>query len=51
MNINTTVKMRRCFVDILHTKMVENSDIWVVTGDLGYKMWGRGQYTPGSKLT
>jgi len=33
------VKMRRCFVDILHAKMAENKDIWVVTGDLGYKMW------------
>ena len=33
------VKMRRCFVDILHKKMSEYRDIWVVTGDLGYKMW------------
>lgn len=33
------VKMRRCFVDVLHAKMAVNKDIWVVTGDLGYKMW------------
>ena len=33
------VKMRRCFVDILHSKMSENENIWVVTADLGYKMW------------
>jgi transketolase len=33
------VRMRRCFVDVLHAKMAENKDIWVVTGDLGYKMW------------
>src|SRR3989304_5093505 len=33
------VRMRRCFVDVLHTKMAVNNDIWVVTGDLGYKMW------------
>jgi transketolase len=31
--------MRRYFVDILHAKMKRNKDIWVVTGDLGYKMW------------
>jgi len=37
--INAAVKMRRCFVDILHAKMAGNKNIWVVTGDLGYKMW------------
>jgi transketolase len=31
--------MRRRFADILHEKMRENAKIWVVTGDLGYKMW------------
>jgi len=35
----TGVKMRRCFADILHAKMSKHNDIWVVTGDLGYKMW------------
>ena len=38
-DINATVRMKRCFVDILHAKMARNKDIWVVTGDLGYKMW------------
>jgi transketolase len=38
-DINETVRMKRCFVDILHAKMARNKDIWVVTGDLGYKMW------------
>lgn len=37
--IDANVKMRRCFVDILYAKMATNNDIWVVTGDLGYKMW------------
>ena len=31
--------MRRQFADILHRKMRENKKIWVITGDLGYKMW------------
>ena len=45
-NSSTPVKMRRFFVDILHTKMAENRDIWVVIADLGYKMWDeiRGDY-------
>lgn len=38
-DLNTVTKMRRCFVDILYAKMAINKDIWVVTGDLGYKMW------------
>ena len=38
-DIHTTVRMKRCFVDILHDQMAKNKDIWVVTGDLGYKMW------------
>jgi transketolase len=32
-------KMRRCFADILHQQMARNKDIWVITADLGYKMW------------
>jgi len=35
----TNLKMRRCFVDILHEKMRVNKKIWVITADLGYKMW------------
>ena len=32
-------KMRRVFADILHQHMARNKDIWVITADLGYKMW------------
>jgi transketolase len=31
--------MRRIFADILHGKMENDFRIWVITGDLGYKMW------------
>ncbi len=31
--------MRRCLADILHEKMKGDLRIWVITGDLGYKMW------------
>jgi len=31
--------MRRCFADVLHKKMARNKSIYVVTADLGYKMW------------
>ena len=31
--------MRRYFVNILHEKMRVNKKIWVVTADLGYRMW------------
>lgn len=37
--ITAIIKMKRCFADVLHNKMRENADIWVVTADLGYKMW------------
>jgi transketolase len=33
------LKMRRCFVNILHEKMRIDERIWVITADLGYKMW------------
>jgi len=32
-------KMRRLFADHLHEHMARNKDIWVITADLGYKMW------------
>jgi transketolase len=32
-------RMRRCFADILHQHMASNKNIWVITADLGYKMW------------
>lgn len=31
--------MRRFFADRLYEKMKTNKKIWVITGDLGYKMW------------
>lgn len=34
-----SIKMRRCFADIMHQKMASNKDIWIITADLGYKMW------------
>ena len=33
--------MRRSFADTLHEKMGGDARIWVVTGDMGYKMWDR----------
>jgi len=33
------VRMRRYFADLLHEKMTVNKKIWVITGDLGYKLW------------
>lgn len=36
---SSIIKMRRCFADSLHEKMKEDARIWVVTADLGYKMW------------
>lgn len=35
----TEVRMRRYFADLLHEKMTVNKKIWVITGDLGYKLW------------
>ncbi len=31
--------MKRAFADALYTHMSSNPRIWVVSGDLGYKMW------------
>ncbi len=31
--------LRRKFADVLHAQMKSNKKIWVITGDLGYKMW------------
>lgn len=31
--------MRRLFADLMYQHMQKNKDIWVVTGDLGYKVW------------
>ena len=37
----SVVKMRRVFADCLHERMRTNKKIWVITGDLGYKMWDK----------
>jgi transketolase len=37
----TAIMMRRSFADILHEKMRKDDRIWVVTADMGYKMWDR----------
>lgn len=39
MKLDPAVKMRRCFADLLHEQMQKNEEIWVITADLGYKMW------------
>ena len=31
--------MRRLFADELYKQMKDNPDIWVIVGDLGYKLW------------
>lgn len=33
--------MRRTFADELYRRMEENPDIYLITGDLGYKMWDK----------
>ena len=33
------ITQRRLFADIIYKKMLVNKNIWVITGDLGYKMW------------
>lgn len=39
MQVNTQVRMRRLFADLIYQHMQKNKNIWVVSGDLGYKMW------------
>lgn len=36
-----TYNPRRHFADLLHEEMGKNPDIWVITADLGYKMWDK----------
>ncbi len=36
-----TIKMRRVFADEIYKHMKSNNKIWILTGDLGYKMWDR----------
>lgn len=35
------ISMRRVFADAVYDQMAKNKKIWVITGDLGYKMWDR----------
>lgn len=35
------LNQRRYFADIVYKKMLKNKNIWVITGDLGYKMWDK----------
>lgn len=37
--INLKPNLRQAFAKVLHNKMQKNKKIWVVTGDLGYRMW------------
>ncbi|MFC1804910.1 hypothetical protein ACFLZ3_03685 [Candidatus Omnitrophota bacterium] len=37
--ITPDIKMRRYFADVLREKMAKDKRIWVVSADLGYKMW------------
>lgn len=37
--VDPNIKMRRCFAETLHYKMYSDKRIWIVTADLGYKMW------------
>lgn len=37
----SNVNMRRVFADILYEYMKKNKNIWVISGDLGYKMWDK----------
>lgn len=39
MNKNTQVKMRRLFADLIYQQMSKNKNIWIISGDLGYKVW------------
>lgn len=39
MKKNYPITQRRLFADTIYKKMLVNKNIWVITGDLGYKMW------------
>ena len=39
--VNPPVKMRKLFADLMYQQMKKNKDIYIITGDLGYKMWDR----------
>jgi transketolase len=33
--------MRKAFAQLLHAKMANNSDVYLITGDLGYGLWDK----------
>ena len=35
------LNQRRFFANIIYQKMLKDKSIWVITGDLGYKMWDK----------
>lgn len=39
MRNGAAIMMRRCFADTVYRFMKTNNKIWIVTADLGYKMW------------
>lgn len=39
MNPPLSTNLRRAFADLLYQEMLKDDDIWVIVGDLGYKMW------------
>ena len=39
MDQHSGVKMRRCFADAVYEHMRTNEKIWIITADMGYKMW------------
>ncbi len=39
MKNNYPLTQRRYFADIIYQKMLKDKNIWLITGDLGYKMW------------
>lgn len=41
MNDKYSKNMRRVFADEIYLKMKKNEKIWVITGDLGYKIWDK----------
>jgi len=39
MSVGAEIKMRRCFADAVYEHMRTNDKIWVISADMGYKMW------------
>ena|SRR3990167_1506643 len=35
------MNMRKVFADEIHKQMKDNKNIWVLVGDMGYKMWDK----------